>query len=248
MLSRCSFIIFLSMFLGRCASNTYDLDNVQESFRALSLQFKDEKYEQLIKNASVFTARFPYSEKVAQVELYTADSHFALGEYIEAIIVYEQFSKIHTRHPKRAYALYQIGKCYWLDSSEEPSRDQDFTHKAIAAWEKYLSEYPKDILITDARSSIKKAYERIARSYHFVADYYCKMKRWHSCALRMEKLILSDIEYPLELKKQTYKKAAYALEKLVEADSEEENIYTQKYSKNDILQKSRTLRKISESF
>ena len=50
------------------------------------------------------------------------------------------------------------------------------------------------------------------------------------------KFILSDIEYPLELKKQIYKKVTYALEKLVEADSTE-NIYTQNivkmtYSKN----------------
>ena len=47
MLSRCSFIIFLSMFLGRCASDSYNPDNVHESFSALSLQFKDEKYEQV---------------------------------------------------------------------------------------------------------------------------------------------------------------------------------------------------------
>src|SRR5690606_40263897 len=67
-------------------------------------------------------------------------SHYELGQFTEAALAYEQFVKLHPKHPQVDYSLFRVGESYWQDSPEEIDREQEYTLKAIDEWQKLIAD------------------------------------------------------------------------------------------------------------
>jgi len=92
--------------------------------------FNKKKYENAAEAFKKVKEEFPLSDYTLLAELRTADSYFFNKNYAEAIVLYEEFRKLHPMHPEVPYTIYQLGMCHYKQM-HTLDRDQTETEKAI---------------------------------------------------------------------------------------------------------------------
>ena len=154
-----------------------------------------------------------------------ANAQFQLGRYPEAVVSYEQFAKLHPKHPQGDFAMYRVGESYWKDAPEEVNREQEFTAKAIEEWHKLLASYPDSKYTVEARQLILSGRKRLAEHAVFISDFYCRKKIYHSCAFRFLQVDKDFPEFPA-IRRSALLAAADAMDKVAkekEMDPDQEN-------------------------
>lgn len=220
-----------------CAEKEFDPADPQKSFGIAKEPYDDENYERAITRLGEFKSRFPYSQYAIEAELLVANSHFELGHFAEAAASYEQFVKLHPKHPKVDFAMYRVGECYWSDAPEDIDREQDYTNLAVEHWEKLVEKMPQSPYSEKARKFIAEGKRRMAESLAFIANFYCRQEIYHACAYRFIKL---TEQYPqfADLQNEAYTKAAKALDKVADAKaadpSSDKNLYFKRYTAEQI--------------
>jgi outer membrane protein assembly factor BamD len=247
---RRNFVVILYIltvgFTG-CVEKELDPNDPKKSFGLAKEPFDDGYYEEAIKKLGEFKARFPYSQLATEAELLIADSQFNLERYQEAAAAYETFVKLHPNHPRADYSLYRIAESYWSDSPESPSREQDYTERAVLQWQEVIQKYPNTAFAVKAKDMIAKGRRRLAESVQLVARYYCKMEVWHSCAYRYTTL-LDKYADQKDLVKEALEKAADALDKVAAAKDQDpasdKNLYHRAMTADQIREKAENFRRI----
>lgn len=239
--------LLLATFLAGCTEKEFDPNDPKKSFGIAKEPYDDEHYEEAIKKLGEFRARFPYSQFSTEAELLIADSQFKLERFQEAAAAYDTFVKLHPKHPRADYALYRIAESFWEDSPEAPSREQEYTERAVAQWQEVIQKYPNTELAAKAKSMVAKGRRRLAESIQFVARFYCKMEIWHSCAYRYT-MLLDKYADQKDLSEEALEKAAYALDRVAEAKekdpSSDKNLYHRSMTAEEIRQKASKFRAI----
>ena len=233
------FVISLTLTLA-CVDKDIDPSDPAAAFARAREPYDDELFEPAIQKLSEFKSRFPYSKHAPDAELMVADSQFQLNRFAEAASSYEQFVKLHPRHEKADFAQYRVGESYWSDAPDDIDREQEYTLKAIAEWEKLQSTYPNSDQTKKAQEFLTKGKRRVAEHSDFIAKFYCKQEIYHACAYRY--LELAE-QYPQfkDLLKKAYGKAAEAFSNLAEGKSKDQesdaNLYYKSYSSSELKQK-----------
>jgi outer membrane protein assembly factor BamD len=240
------FLIFSSFILISCAEKEFDPADPAGSFAIAREPYDDKNWEIATRRLSEFKSRFPYSRFAAQAELMIADAQYELENYEEANVAYDQFVKLHPKHEKVDYAMYRIGETFWVQAPEEEDREQEYTQKAIVEWEKLIAQTPDSPYAAKAKASIEAGRERIARSFEFIAKFYCKQEIYHACAFRAELLADRFPQYK-DLQKAAYLMASESLEKLstqkAEDQKSDKNLYFKALSPAELLAKSKEMKK-----
>ena len=236
--------IFFSLLPNGCQQKNMDPNNPSHAFAAAKEFYDDKNFEQALQKLGEFKSRFPYSKLAVTAELYLANSQFELGRYEEAAIAYQQFIRLHPKHPEVDFAMYRVGEAYWVDAPEEEDREQEYTIKALDEWKKLVSRFPDSEYTKKALGFIDIGKRRLAESIKFVASYYCKMEIYHACAFRYIQLAETYPQYK-DLKKQALTEAAKALEELAEIKRDhpksDKNIYLKKMSAKQLLEYAKKL-------
>jgi len=73
-------------------------------------RFNGEKHQKALEIFKDVKSYYPESPEAVRAEIRTADCHFFLAEYEEAIAIYEEFRKLHPYHEDIPYVLFQIGQ------------------------------------------------------------------------------------------------------------------------------------------
>ena len=176
------------VYLGGCAEKEFDPNNPEKSFLIAREPYDDENYEIALTKLGEFKARFPYSKYAVEAELLVANSHFESEHFTEAAAAYSRFVKLHPKHAQVEFAKFRVGESYWSDAPDDIDREQEYTGKAVAEWEKLIEQNPKGEFSAKAIDFMKAGKRRIAESEEFVAKYYCKQQIWHACAYRTIKI------------------------------------------------------------
>jgi outer membrane protein assembly factor BamD len=233
------------MFWG-CAEKEFDPNDPEKSYGIAKEPFDDENYEIALTRLGEFKSRFPYSKFAVEAELLIADSHFELGQYTEAAAAYEQFAKLHPKHPKLDYALFRVGESYWKDAPEEIDREQDYTQKAVTEWEKLIARMPESAYAKKAKELVGGGKRRIAESIAFIYAFYCKQDIYHACAYRAIQLADEYPEFP-DLRITALEKAIMALRQVADAKDQDpksdKNLYFKTMSAKEIRGRAKTLEK-----
>lgn len=211
-------LVVLCVILS-CSEKEFTKDPA-ESFKIAREPYDDGDYEIAVTRLGEFKARFPYSQYAVEAELLLANAQFELEQFEEAAVSYPQFVKLHPKHPKLDFAMYRVGECYWQLAPEEIDREQDFTHRAIEEWEKLTDRLPNSRFSKKARKLVAEGKRRIAESYEFVSDFYCKLDLHHACAYRFIKLARKYPQFK-DLRKKALSEAAMAL-KIVSKQKKED--------------------------
>lgn len=240
------FAAFLGIFAG-CAEKEFDPNDPAKSYGIAKEPYDDENYEMALTRLGEFKSRFPYSKYAAEAELLIANAHFELGHYTEAALAYEQFVKLHPKHPKIDYAMFRVGESYWEDAPEQIDREQDYTLKSIKEWEKLIAKLPDSPYSKKASELVKQGKRRVADSIAFIIRFYCKQDIYHACAYRA--IQLAD-EYPefSDLRIEALEYAIKALDKVADAKAadpkSDKNLYFKSMTADEIRGRAANFRKL----
>lgn len=237
------FMLFL--FLSNSCKEKEFTKNPLESYKIAKEPYDDKDYEVAITKLGQFKSRFPYSKFAVEAELLIANAHFNLGKYEEAAIGYEQFVKLHPKHPEMPYALFKVGQCYWMLAPDDVDREQEYTKKAIKKWELLIAKGLNNQYVNKAKKLILKGKRRVAGSMEFIAKFYCKQEIYQACAFNYINLAKNFGEFA-DIRKRALEKAADALIVLAKQKEknpkDDSNIYFYKLNANQIRKMAKNLR------
>jgi outer membrane protein assembly factor BamD len=208
------------LFLTACTEKEFDPNDPQKSFGIAKEPYDDGNYEIAVQRLGEFKSRFPYSKFATEAELLIANAQFELSHYTEAALAYEQFVKLHPKHPQVDYASFRIGESYWKDAPEEVDREQEYTLKAIKEWEKLIAKMPDSPYAKQARELVAKGKRRVAESLMFVVHFYCKQEIYHACAFVAIQLADEYGEFS-DLRLEALSFAIKSLDKVAEAKAKD---------------------------
>ena len=132
--------------------------------------------------------RYPDSPYALWAELKLADCKFYAKEYLEAIVLYEEFEKLHPTNEAIPYVIFQIGTCYYK-LMLPPDRDQSFSKKVIETYDRLLKQFPHSPYRVEAKKRIQEARERLGAHELYVAKFYHRTKRYRAAYARLLYLI-----------------------------------------------------------
>ena len=146
------------------------------------------RYITALKHFSTLTDRFPFSQYSLMAELKSADCHYYLDHYTEAIAAYQAFEKNHPTNEAVPYTMFQVGMSHYnqLDTID---RDPASAARAIAVLSKLIRSYPQSPYIDEARSRIKAARNFQANHEMYVARFYIKTDKLKQATTRLEYLL-----------------------------------------------------------
>ena len=241
-------LIFLVSYIG-CAEKDLDPDSPADAFSVAREYYDDENYDIAVQKLGEFKSRFPYSKFAVMAEIFIANCHFELGNYEEAALEYKQFSKLHPKHEKAPFAMFRVGESYWIDAPEEIDRDQELTERAIEEWRNLVAAFPQSKYTERAQSKIDLGLRRIAESHKFVADFYCKMEKFHACAYRFIQLLEKYPKY-LDIRKHALETASSALLEISmtkrEDPKSDKNVFFKTMTWQEIETKSKELENLAK--
>ena len=239
-------IVAILFFIFSCAEKEFDPNNAEKSFAIAKEPYDDENYERAVTRLGEFKSRFPYSQYAIEAELLIANSYFEQEQFPEAAAAYEQFVKLHPKHPQLDFAMYRVGDCYWQEAPDSVDKEQEYTEKAVDEWEKLVGKLPQSPHAEKAKKLINEGKRRMAEHYNFIAKFYCKQEVYHACAYRYLQLAETFPQFK-DLRINAWKQAADALEKVADAKAEDptsdKNLYFKRYTVAEIRKRAAEIRK-----
>jgi len=154
--------------------------------------FEKESYRDAIESFQKLKNWYPFSQFATLAELKTADAHYQLDEYTEAIAGYETFESLHPRNEAIPYVIYQIGLCYF-NQMDTIDRDQSATQKALETFNRLINLYPLDQYAVKAKDHILNCRKNLAEHELYVGMFYYRSNYYKTALSRFEAVIS---EYP----------------------------------------------------
>ena len=138
---------------------------------------------------------YPESPEAVRAEIRTADCHFFLAEYEEAIAIYEEFRKLHPYDEDIPYVLFQIGQAHFKQM-KTPDRDQTPVRKALSNFQYLVENYPSSIFTKMAAKKIPLCRGSLAKHEFLVGTFYYKREKFQGSASRFEAFLqeYADVE------------------------------------------------------
>jgi len=150
--------------------------------------FMNQDYKESLKAYTDLKDWYPFSKYAILAELKTADAHYLLEEYYEAITAYEGFEKMHPRNEAIPYVVNQIGMC-WFNQLDTVDRDPAPAQNAMAQFYRLRRQFPNHKLSAKAVSRIKTCTNNIAGHELYVAEYYTRTEEFKAALKRYEYIV-----------------------------------------------------------
>ncbi|MDP6935787.1 MAG: outer membrane protein assembly factor BamD, partial [Myxococcota bacterium] len=97
-----------------------------------------------------------------RAELAIGDVYFKKAEWDQARLAYEDFARMHPRHPDLDYVVYRIGLSMYQKAPKAAGRDQTWTRQAVHAWAGFSSRFPDSKHAPEVESKLTECRERLA--------------------------------------------------------------------------------------
>jgi outer membrane protein assembly factor BamD len=179
----------LPILLTSCEPTPISELSADDGIQRIRESHSEEKWDQVIQDVNEYRARYPYSQFATEAQLLQADANYQSARYPEAIVIYEEFLAKNVKHEKRALASFRIAEGYDLQSSDSVDREQDFSRKALVAYNTFVDNFTGDKEMGKARERMAALRRRIAEHELFVARFYWKKELPHASLARYLELI-----------------------------------------------------------
>jgi outer membrane protein assembly factor BamD len=125
----------------------------------------------------------PHSVKA---ELAIGDVYFKKREWDLARLAYDDFSRMHPRHPDLDYVSYRIGMGSFKKASARVGRDQTHTQYALSAWDGFSARFPESKHKGEVERRFNICRERLAMKEIWVARFYKRRRAWNAVIRRTD--------------------------------------------------------------
>ncbi len=142
-------------------------------------------YEKVVKNG-------PYSEVAPQAQLNIGAAREKQSDFPLAVKAYERAAdRYHDQKKIAADAVFRAGLAY-NKQSKKAEYDQDTAAKAIAMFTDFLTLYPNDPRVPEAKKIIASLRAEQARGSYQIARFYESNKRWNGALIYYNEVLLLD--------------------------------------------------------
>lgn len=144
--------------------------------------FDDEDYLEASNQFTVVVLRYPGSSVADSAQYYLAESQFKMDEYLVAASEYEKLINNYSRSPLVPVAQFKMADCYF-ELSPRAALDQEYTEKAIRAFQSFIEDFPTHKLRTDAEKKIALLRDKLAKKKYLSAEIYRKMRKYRAALI-----------------------------------------------------------------
>ena len=146
-------------------------------------------FETIVKNG-------PYSDVAAQAQLKLGEAREKQDEPKQAIKAYEAAADRYNDRPKiAADALFKTGLAY-RKQSKSAEYDQGVAAQSIAALTDFLTLYPDDSRVPEARKTIADLKTQAAHGSFNIAEYYEKKQKLPAALIYYNEVLVHDASSP----------------------------------------------------
>lgn len=160
-------------------------------------------YEEAVNYFEYVKNQYPYSKFAALADLAIAETYMDSEQWLQAAESYQFFVQFHPKHPKVAWATFQIAKAYteaipkdYPIMPKSYEKDQGATLSAIVAWDRFLRRFPKDENVEEAKSLRQKARGLLTEQEWAIAHFYEHNKHYQGAVWRYETIFTKYPETP----------------------------------------------------
>ena len=125
------------------------------------------------------------------------DTYLGEGTAEALVLAINEFREFLTFYPTNAradYAQYKLGLAHFKQM-RGPQRDQTETRETIKELQAFVERYPNSSLITEGRTKLREARDRLSESDYLVGFFYFR-QRWYPGGIdRFKELLKQDPEY-----------------------------------------------------
>lgn len=147
--------------------------------------FQKERYEEAITQWKKVKESYQSPDLSTKAELNIANAYFLNKDYIEAAAGYEDFRKLHPKHPQGDFALYRQGLSYYnqihsIDTDQTPVKNAQMT---LAS---YLALYPAGEHVAEVQEKNRDCRDKQLQYELYVGRYYLKTDAYKAAIARFE--------------------------------------------------------------
>jgi len=171
-------------------------DCYQGQFREALRKFNDEDYLKARDDFKIIVLSSRLASVVDSARFYYADCFFHTKEYVMAIGEFERLIKFYPRSDLVDNAQYKVGLSYYK-LSPQYSLDQEYTLKAIDAYQAFLEDYPTSELKPEVEKMLLVCRTKLSKKAFKVGELYRKMGELEPAVISFQQVIdtFYDTEY-----------------------------------------------------
>ena len=147
--------------------------------------YQDGKYEDAIAQWKKVKETYQSPDLITKAELNIADAYFLNKDYIEAAAGYEDFRKLHPKHPQADFALYRQGMSYFnqihsIDTDQTPVKNAQIT------FDSYLKLFPEGAQLAEVQEKLRECRDKQLQYELYVGRFYMKTDAYKAAIARFE--------------------------------------------------------------
>ncbi|MDD2732318.1 MAG: outer membrane protein assembly factor BamD [Desulfuromonadaceae bacterium] len=180
-----AFTILASMSFQGCSTAPQVKKSAELLYKEGEEFFQKERYEEAITQWKKVKETYQSPDLSTKAELNIANAYFLNKDYIEAAAGYEDFRKLHPKHPQGDLALYRQGLSYFnqirgIDTDQTPVKNAQMT---LAS---YLTLYPAGEHRAEVQEKNRECRDKQFQYELYVGRFYLKTDAYKAAIARFE--------------------------------------------------------------
>jgi len=179
----------LILFVIGCAGKQPKLNlTIEQRFNRGMEFFENEKYYNAQQEFQLVIISGSHTEYGDDAQFYLGESYFKNEEYILAIAEFERLTRNMKYSEYVEKARWRICESY-VSESPKYYHDQENTRKAIQKLQEFIDEYPNSEYNDDAKDTIKKLRNKLAKKLNESGDLYIKLRTFDSAIITFKEVV-----------------------------------------------------------
>ncbi|MGE5479522.1 MAG: outer membrane protein assembly factor BamD [Chloroflexota bacterium] len=168
-------LILTALTIASCSSAKNEENrSVDKVFQDAVEKFNKDELLEAQSDFDIIKIQYPASQYADDAQFYLAEISYKRELYIQSAFNYNYLRRMYPGSDYVKTSLYKAAMSYY-QLSPPFDRDQDYTRKAIQAFQEFQYLYPEDSLTSEAGAKIIELREKLAEREFFTATLYMKM-------------------------------------------------------------------------
>jgi len=178
-------LILTSALFQGCATVQQGNKPADQLYKEGEQFYEKGKYEDAITSWKKVKETYQSTELSTKAELNIANAYFMNKDYIEAAAAYEDFRKLHPKHPQADFALYRQGMSHFnqihgIDTDQTPVKN------AQIIFDSYLKLYPEGAQLAEVQDKQRQCHDKQLQYELYVGRFYLKSGAYKAAIARFE--------------------------------------------------------------
>ncbi len=233
------FVLVVSV-LGCNRATRVESQDTDFRFNRGKQRFQEGKYYRAIDDFNFVVLNSPGDDRADDAQLFLADSHFEMKEYMVAASEYRRLAQKYPESPLVEQARYKLGLCL-VNLSPHYQLQQEYTRQAINTLQGFVEDYPYSTHAEEVTQLIEELRTKLAHKVYSNAHLYYILRQYDSALIYYDQLINNYYDTPwADLTRLERAKSLLRLDRTTEARTELEDLL-QREPRRDIRSEARRL-------